>query len=69
MTYGYIRMSTKEQNEDRQLIAMREIQVNRIYMDKKSGKDFLRPQYQKMLRKLKSGDSLVIEYRPFRPKL
>lgn len=61
MTYGYIRVSTKEQNEDRQLIAMREIQVDRIYMDKKSGKDFLRPQYQKMLRKLKSGDSLVIK--------
>lgn len=40
MTYGYIRVSTKEQNEDRQLIAMREFQVDRIYMDKKPARIF-----------------------------
>ena len=45
-TYGYIRVSTKEQNEDRQLIAMRELSVaeKNIFMDKQSGKDFRRPQ-------------------------
>ncbi len=61
MEYGYIRVSTKEQNEDRQVIALREYGVNRIYMDKQSGKDFNRPNYQKLLRKMKSGDTLVIK--------
>ena len=50
-TYGYIRVSTKEQNEERQRVAMREAGVpeNHIYMDKQSGKDFDRPQYKKMV--------------------
>lgn len=61
MIYGYVRVSTKEQNEDRQLLAMQEFGVDRIYTDKQSGKDFERPQYQKLLRKLKNGDTLVIK--------
>ena len=58
--YGYIRVSTKEQNEDRQLIALREMSVpeKNIYMDKQSGKDFNRPQYKKLVKKLKPGDLL-----------
>ena len=61
--YGYIRVSTREQNEDRQLIALREIGVpeKNIYLDKQSGKDFNRPQYRKMLRKLKKDDLLYIK--------
>ena len=61
--YGYIRVSTKEQNEDRQLIAMREINVpvKNIYIDKQSGKDFERPQYKKLVKKLKRGDLLYIK--------
>ena len=61
--YGYIRVSTKEQNEDRQLIAMREANVppENIYMDKQSGKDFNRPNYKKLLRKLKKDDLLCIK--------
>ena len=53
--YGYIRVSTKEQNEDRQLAAMNMAQVPKrnIFIDKQSGKDFERPMYKKMLRKLK----------------
>ncbi len=61
--YGYIRVSTKEQNEDRQLIAMAEADVpeKMIYMDKQSGKDFNRPQYQRLMRRLKAGDLLYIK--------
>lgn len=61
--YGYVRVSTKEQNEDRQLIALQEYRVpeKNIYMDKLSGKDFNRPQYQKLLKKLRPGDVLVIK--------
>ncbi len=61
--YGYIRVSSKEQNEDRQLIALNEVGVERknIYLDKKSGKDFDRPQYKKLLRKLKKDDLLYIK--------
>lgn len=61
--YGYIRVSTKEQNEERQLIALRETGVteSHIYTDKQSGKDFDRPQYKKMLRKIKKGDLLYIK--------
>ena len=53
--YGYIRVSSKDQKEDRQQIAVKEVGVERqnIYVDKQSGKDFNRPQYKKMLRKLK----------------
>ncbi len=61
MEYGYIRVSTKEQNENRQVIALREYGVEKIYMDKQSGKDFNRPNYQKLMRKMKSGDTLVIK--------
>ena len=61
--YGYVRVSTKEQCEDRQLIALREFPVGdgNIFMDKLSGKDFNRPQYRKLLRKLKQGDVLVVK--------
>ena len=61
--YGYIRVSTKEQNEDRQLIAMSQANVppENIYMDKQSGKDFNRPNYKKLLRKLKRDDLLYIK--------
>lgn len=59
----YIRVSTKEQCEDRQLIALRDFPVcdDKIFMDKLSGKDFNRPQYKKLLRKLKRGDILVVK--------
>ena len=62
-TYGYIRVSTRDQNEDRQRIAMREAGVDdsRIYMDKQSGKDFQRPGYRRLMRKLKPGDTLIIK--------
>lgn len=62
-TYGYIRVSTKEQNEDRQLIAMREFGVpeENVIMDKQSGKDFDRPGYKRLMRKLQTGDTLVIK--------
>lgn len=61
--YGYIRVSAKDQNEDRQLIAMREFGVldENIFLDKQSGKDFNRPQYQHLLKKIKSGDTLVLK--------
>ncbi len=61
--YGYIRVSTKEQNEDRQYLALHNFPVaaKHIYMDKLSGKDFNRPQYQKLMRKIRPGDILVIK--------
>ena len=61
-TYGYIRVSSIDQNEERQLLALRAkgVEDKFIYKDKQSGKDFNRPQYQKMLKKLKSGDLLYI---------
>lgn len=61
--YGYIRVSTREQNEDRQVIALHEVGVpeKNIYMDKQSGKDFNRPQYKKLLRKMKKDDLLCIK--------
>ena len=61
--YGYVRVSTKEQNEDRQLRAMEEFMVapEQIFMDKLSGKDFNRPQYRKMMRKIKADDVLVVK--------
>ena len=61
--YGYVRVSTREQNEDRQLIALREVGVEErnIFLDKQSGKDFERPQYRKLLRKLKRDDLLYIK--------
>lgn len=60
--YGYIRVSSTDQNEARQLMAMRESSItgDRIYLDKISGKNFKRPQYRAMLRRLKAGDTLCI---------
>ena len=61
--YGYARVSTREQNEERQIIALREygVQDRYIFMDKQSGKDFDRPAYQRMIKKLKLGDLLIIK--------
>jgi DNA invertase Pin-like site-specific DNA recombinase len=61
--YGYARVSSREQNEARQLVAMREfgISENNIFLDKISGKDFERPAYKRLLKKLKPGDTLVIK--------
>ena len=61
--YGYIRVSSKDQKEDRQQMALKEVGVDlqNIYVDKQSGKDFNRPQYKKMLRKLKKDDLLYIK--------
>ena len=61
--YGYVRVSTREQNLDRQLLAMREFGVpeKQIYQDRRSGKDFDRPAYRRLLRRLKPGDTLVIK--------
>lgn len=62
-TYGYVRVSTKEQNEARQMIAMHEfgVEEQHIFIEKQSGKDFNRPQYKKLFRKIKAGDTLVIK--------
>ncbi len=62
-TYGYVRVSTKEQNEDRQVLALNEVEVPKenIYMDKQSGKDFNRPMYQHLLKKIKEGDLLYVK--------
>ena len=62
-TYGYVRVSTREQNEERQLIAMEECGVmsSCIVLDKQSGRDFERPGYRRLLRRLKAGDTLVIK--------
>ena len=59
--YGYIRVSTREQNEARQVIALQEFGVDHVFMDKQSGKDFNRPQYQLLLAQLSPGDVLVIK--------
>ena len=60
--YGYVRVSSTDQNEDRQLLALNKVNVpaKNIYMDKLSGKDFNRPQYKKLVKKLKPGDLLYI---------
>ena len=60
--YGYVRVSSTDQNEDLQMIALREVPVpeKNIFMDKQSGKDFERPHYKKLVRKLKAGDLLYI---------
>lgn len=60
MKVGYVRVSTVDQNEARQIEAMKVDGVEKIYMDKKSGKDFNRPEYQKMITSLQKGDILVI---------
>ena len=61
--YGYVRVSSHEQNEDRQIIALNEVGVKSewIYVDKQSGKDFNRPNYKKLMRKLRAGDTLYIK--------
>ena len=61
--YGYVRVSSQEQNEDRQLIAMAEAGVARgnILIDKQSGKDFERPNYKRLMKKLRPGDTLIIK--------
>lgn len=61
--YGYVRVSSREQNEDRQMIAMRERHVPKenIFLDKQSGKDFERPKYQRLLKKLQENDLLYIK--------
>ena len=63
MKVGYIRVSTRDQNEDRQLIALRELKIpeKNIFMDKQSGKDFNRPQYKRLVRKFKKDDLLYIK--------
>lgn len=61
--YGYVRVSSKDQNEDRQMIAMKEMCVLKkdIYVDKQSGKDFERPKYKRLLKKLGEDDLLFIK--------
>lgn len=61
--YGYVRVSSKDQNEERQVIAMRDFGVRgqHIIVEKQSGRDFNRPQYQRLIRKIKAGDTLVIK--------
>ncbi len=61
--YGYIRVSRREQNEARQETAMRDFGIAKrfIYMDKQSGKDFERPAYQKLMKKIKPDDTLVVK--------
>lgn len=63
MIYGYIRVSTKEQHTDRQLAAMEQYHIpeRRIFIDRQSGKDFDRPAYIRLMRKLKRGDILVVK--------
>ena len=60
--YGYVRVSSTDQHEDRQLIAMAErgIPQGRVYIDKQSGKDFKRPEYRTLIKKLRPGDQLCI---------
>ena len=61
--YAYVRVSTQEQNEDRQLIAMNELGVaeENIYIDKQSGKSFNRPKYRQLVKKLKPDDLLYVK--------
>ena len=61
--YGYIRVSTKDQNEARQLAAMKQFGIAEDHMvvEKQSGKDFQRPRYQKLLQRLRPGDVLVVK--------
>ncbi|MCD7846327.1 MAG: recombinase family protein [Oscillospiraceae bacterium] len=62
-TYGYVRVSTREQNEERQMIAMHDFGVTdeNIFLDKMSGKDFNRPAYRSMMEKIEPGDTLVLK--------
>ena len=60
--YGYVRVSSIDQNESRQMLALaeRRVEPKNIYVDKQSGKDFARPQYQRLVKRLQSGDLLYI---------
>ena len=62
ITYGYVRVSSTDQNEDQQMIALHHVGVEdkHIFMDKQSGKDFDRPQYKKMVKKMRHGDLLYV---------
>ena len=62
-SYGYVRVSTREQNEDRQLLALHDVPVpsQNIYIDKQSGKDFSRPMYQRMVKRMKQEDLLYVK--------
>ena len=60
-TYGYLRVSTRDQNEARQRIALEAFGVDQMFVDKQSGKDFNRPAYRRMISKLKPGDVLVVK--------
>lgn len=61
--YGYVRVSSRDQNEDRQMIALKEFSISEknIYVDKQSGKNFDRPEYRKLFRKMKKDDLLYIK--------
>ena len=60
-TYGYIRVSTKEQNEERQIIAISKyVDKENIYIDKQSGKDFKRPMYKRLIKRAKRGDLIIV---------
>lgn len=61
--YGYIRVSSKDQNQDRQQIAMDQVQAPRqnLYIDRQSGKDFQRPMYRRLMKKIKEGDLIYIK--------
>lgn len=61
MVYGYVRVSSKDQNEARQLLAMQEYKVDKVFCDKQSGKNFDRPEYKKLIRRIKKEDTLVIK--------
>jgi len=61
--YGYVRVSSTDQNEDRQVIAMEKLQIptERVFVDKQSGKDFHRPAYKSLMRRLRSGDVVYVK--------
>lgn len=63
MVYGYVRVSSRDQNEERQILAMREFGISDkfVFTDKQSGKDFKRPEYKKMMKRLCDGDVLVVK--------
>lgn len=63
MDYGYIRVSSRDQNEDRQIVALQALQIpeKNIFVDKQSGKDFKRPAYRRMVRRMKKDDLLYIK--------
>ena len=63
MDYGYVRVSSKDQNVERQLAVMKDLKIpeQNIFIDRQSGKDFNRPLYKKLLRKLRPGDTLFVK--------